>query len=109
MPTEAAEEYPSDEELLDIEEWPFADTIGLMEHVRRLWAYSDHGYWDAHRREDGTMVYRVSTAGWSGNEDLIAALKKNQIWWLTCWFSSTRGGHYEFHCPNLMKPSNAAP
>ena len=41
-------------------------------------------------------IWKVSTGGWSGCEDLIGALQENTIFWMMCWVSSRRGGHFEF-------------
>ena len=82
--------YPDDDELDKIANWPAADAIGLLRYVKHLWKYPE--YWN----ECGTGCCQISTGGWSGNEDLIAAMEKNRMWWLFHWHSSKRGGHYEF-------------
>lgn len=45
--------------------------------------------------------YRVSTGGWSENEEVIDALKCNIFFWTMYWYLSKRGGHYEFKCKPL--------
>lgn len=87
-----ADAYPTDEELKRIREWPIKkaeDGRALANYVRGLWYY-DAGDID----EDG--MWRPSTWGWYGNEELIGALEKNQLWWVLYWQSSRRGGHFEF-------------
>jgi hypothetical protein len=32
----------------------------------------------------------------SGNEDLIAAMQENEMWWTLHWQEIRRGGHYKF-------------
>jgi len=86
-----ADGYPTEKELQAIREWSWRDFAGLMEYLRERWAYAECGYW----YQDGN-TYRLSTAGWSGNEDMIRALQENRIFWSLCWLSSRRGGHYEF-------------
>lgn len=81
--------YPEEHELEKIWEWPYTDPRGLMEYVEELWTYPD--YW----KQDGDK-YTISTGGWSGNEDLIEAMEENIMFWLACWESSRRGGHFEF-------------
>lgn len=77
--------------------WPGEDFPALMEYVRARWRYAEDGYF----QKDGTHIYRLSTAGWSGNESIIGALQDNQIFWLLCWQESKRGGHYKFSVPKI--------
>jgi hypothetical protein len=86
--------YPTEEELKIISEWSYKDIRGLLEYAKERWLFANDGYW---RQEDNT--YYLSTAGWSGNEDIIQALGNNLIFWSLCWHSSKRGGHYEFVLP----------
>lgn len=90
--------YPEEDELKQIQEWDWKDSIGLLEFVRERWMYADCGYWE----RDG-LTYRISTGGWSGNESLIAALQENRPVWMFCWQSSRRGGHYEFEIPAALR------
>ena len=84
--------YPTEDELKKIVEWPHSDFKGLMDFIHSIWEYAECGYWvQKHKR------YYVSTAGLSGNEDIISALEKNLIFWIMCWQQSKRGGHYIFH------------
>lgn len=85
--------YPTEEELRKISEWDFHDLENLMEYVKSKWMFAD-SYW----HQEGKTYY-LSTAGWSGNEDLIQALRENTMFWTMCWYSSRRGGHYEFKLP----------
>lgn len=85
--------YPTEETLRQIREAPTLkreDCITLLAAVREVWSYAD-GYWE----QEGD-VYRLSTAGWSGNEDIIGALQDNHAFWVLHWLSSRRGGHFEF-------------
>ena len=68
--------------------------IDLMDYIKSKWRYADCGYW----KEKGDK-YCISTAGWSGNEDIVYALKLNVMFWSLCWVQSRRGGHYIFQKP----------
>lgn len=81
--------YPDDEELNRIAEWPYADIAGMLKFVRGLWTYQK--FW----AQEGDKL-SISTGGWSGNESLVAAMQENRMFWMICWYSSRRGGHYEF-------------
>jgi hypothetical protein len=85
--------YPTSEQLRKIEAWK-EDYKGLMEFIRPIWEFNDCGYF----RNRGSR-YWLDTAGWSGNEDIIVALKKNIMFWMFCWQQSRRGGHYIFQIP----------
>jgi hypothetical protein len=91
--------YPTEEELEKIRQWPHErQWVGLMEFVESIWWNPEWGW-----TKEGT-TYRISTGGWSGNEDLIGALKANTMFWLCCWQSSRRGGHYEFVVRGVKPP-----
>jgi hypothetical protein len=92
-----SDDYPSDEELKTIEDWPHTDIRNLIKYVKDLWHIPEWGWREtpSPEPEQGT-IYLISTGGWSGNEDLIMALQKNLMFWPLCWYSSRRGGHFEF-------------
>ena len=102
--------YPTEEALEKIASWPHTDGwTELLAFVRELWLYSDYGFWDEEKNvttidfPNYTVVadvYDISTGGWSGNETIIEALRKNWMFWNFCWYQSTRGGHYIFHVKN---------
>jgi hypothetical protein len=50
-----------------------------MAFVRSLWKYADWSWSQEGRR------FSISTAGWSGNEELIEAMQENFIFWALCW------------------------
>lgn len=91
--------YPTTADLDRIREWEIksgADLQDLWSFVRSLWSYpeyfcEDNGQWS------------ISTGGWSGNEDVIAALQGNWTFWLLCWQQSRRGGHYIFDLVPCVK------
>ncbi len=85
--------YPTDEALKMIENWDvFAHKQEFIDYLESLWSqdfnYNGAGYQD--------KLLRLSTGGWSGNEDIIQAMRKNTMFWLFAWEQSRRGGHYIF-------------
>ena len=91
------EEYPDEAELTRIREWPHTDAAGWFAYIKGLWRYAESGYWT----ESRPGLYEISTGGWSGNEEIIAAMRANTILWSLTWISSRRGGHYEFEVRNV--------
>ena len=87
--------YPTELTLALISNWQHARGFrGLMEYVRLAWKHGDV-YFHSEETEEGTL-YELHTTGWSGNEELIAALQKNSLFWVLHWQESGRGGHYKF-------------
>ncbi len=91
--------YPTEIALKHISSWEYGRNYKeLMDFVGSLWTYPK--FWDCFTdvEEDRStgVKYLVSTGGWGGNEDLICALQENTVFWTLCWYSSRRGGHYEF-------------
>lgn len=96
--------YPTEKSLDIIKNWEYTKGFGnLLDFIYTIWAYNDAGYWTVNRNlpheyhKDKLMdVYNISTAGWSGNENIIRALQENRIFWMSCWYQSRRGGHHIF-------------
>lgn len=94
--------YPTEEEVARIKEWPHEDLRGLMEFVRSLW-------WPDQKIPQDGNTYRLATGGWSGNEDIVSALRSNMMFWVLCWESSRRGGLHIFTLPsNKNSPAESA-
>lgn len=95
--------YPTDDELVYIRNWPWNDIKSLFEFIRERWMYADCGYLHEEESENEfhemCRFYFLHTGGWSGNESLIDALQENTMVWSITWYSSTRGGHYQFIVP----------
>jgi len=93
--------YPTPHLLWVVEHWPYQDDGKFMEFLKQFWY---HAWWgwksseEDHPYRQGRKVikYRISTAGWSGNESLIAAFERNSTLWWKLWEQSRRGGHYIF-------------
>ncbi len=85
--------YPSDGEIVSIQKWDIKtskDCEALLDYGRAIWEYEDWG-WNKTRHR----VY-CSTGGWSGNEEIVDAMRKNFIFWAQAWVQSRRGGHFIF-------------
>lgn len=87
-------DYPTEIELETIRYWVVDDLDeyhAIMDYIHDRWQYANSGYWT----QEGD-IYKISTAGWSGNESLIGAMQDNFVFWAMYWVSSRRGGHYVF-------------
>ena len=97
--------YPTEEELEKVKTW-YRDTPdnawGLVEYLRSIWWLPDRHVVVYRGRDSlfGKQVWKLTlhTGGWSGNEDIIFALKTS-LFWFFHWQMSRRGGHYWFHLP----------
>ena len=97
--------YPTNAALDVIRLWHWNDTKGWFKFIEGLWYMKDWGWveceggLDEHtnqRLNDKTTRFHISTAGWSGNEDIIRAMQSNSMMWQLNWIQSRRGGHYIF-------------
>jgi len=83
--------YPTEEELNEIRTWIINNENyhNLMAFVKSCWHWHDNIIRKGNK-------YTLITGGWSGNEEIIAALKSNHLFWMLYWHSSTRGGRHIF-------------
>ena len=88
--------YPTEDTLQRIETWPWTDFDALLEYVTDC----VDGYGSVWK-ENGEL--KMITGGWSGNESVIAALQKNNVFWTMYWNSSHRGGLHTFKILKLGK------
>ncbi len=91
-PSFDADGYPTEETLTAITTWPAGRRYDLVSFICEAWHYPERA---VHNEVRATLY--LSTAGWSGNESIIAALQENIIFWTLYWFKSQRGGHFWFH------------
>jgi len=92
-------EYPTDEQLKTIAEWdcPKNGFMPLVEYIRTIW-------WGADSQMKLTgKKFELHTGGWSGNEEIIYALKQNFVFWTACWYKHVTGRHYYFKIKKLKK------
>lgn len=104
--------YPTDAALELVTKWHWADCKGLFEFISGIWYLRSWGWTevdaskldkddDDYDEKGGELLF-ISTAGWSGNESIIRALKDNHMAWMLCWVQSRRGGHFIFE-PHQFK------
>lgn len=85
-------DYPTDEELERLTKWDYNDAPGWFAFAKEVGNYwPDDEFWD-----EVNGRYYISTGGWSGNEDIIAAMRENRVLWMFWWESHRSGGHYSF-------------
>lgn len=102
------EGYPTEQELDAISKWDMSKPEAIKElwkYIGERWAYKDWGWSVKPATEDDLHYMRhkyilsLSTAGWSGNESIISAMKQNLIFWSMNWIEHRRGGHFKFEYP----------
>src|SRR5438105_10118543 len=81
--------YPTDDELQRIKDWPFTDIDNMFTFVKSIWHWGVPPEWE----HDGVLY--LATGGWSGNEDISAAMNINFAI-RSRWICSTRGGAHEY-------------
>lgn len=101
--------YPTEAAITHLTEWgdassessPVFDVNGAIDFMRSLWHMSEWGIHDTiepdecavYRLTDGHRYVKMSTGGWSGNEELMNAFQER--WWRRQSIVVTRrGGHY---------------
>lgn len=95
------EGYPTDEWLQYLRTYKPDESLPLLTFVKEVlvngWYMSDWGF-ILHRKYKGKRKLELHTGGWSGNEEIITAIKSNM--WLTHfqmrYFMWRTGGHYFF-------------
>lgn len=101
--------YPTSTALAVIEFWPYKDPKGWFEFIEPLWQLGDWGWRIKYLPtfDDGEhIVYELRTAGWSGNEQIIRAMEKNELLWQHHWLESRRGGYHQFEVKEY-EPTNS--
>ena len=99
-------DYPDEKTLEIIQNWDIINdgVEPLLELLENEWAYSDMGGFKRKKScDDAKEILELHTYGWSGNEDIIYALKNNFAFWSIFWWKSERGGHYWFEIKEIPK------
>ncbi|GAH59308.1 unnamed protein product [marine sediment metagenome] len=86
--------YPDAKSLKAIERWNILKQgiQGLLDLVQQN-TWPDEPLSITGKR---VLYFQYHTLGWSGNEDTIAALRHNILFFPFFWQKSVRGGHYYF-------------
>ena len=89
--------YPTEEELQTIKTWDLSknDVHKFFLYLQENWWMADWGF-KIDESDEEYITIEMHTGGWSGNEDVIQALKEHFIFWSMYWHTHTRGGHYYF-------------
>jgi len=113
--------YPTEEQLQTIRDWSPDDLSGWMDFIHGIWAYAEDGFWaevdydrevyvsndiQTEQAIEHQKEYNISTAGWSGNEEIIEAMMQNYIMWSLYWDQSNRGGHFVFKDQPFIKSNS---
>lgn len=87
--------YPDEASLKEIKEWDILKqgVQGLLDLVEENTNLVDFSFSITGKR---VLRFEYHTGGWSGNEDVIGALRENMLFFSMYWEKSTRGGHYYF-------------
>jgi len=95
--------YPSEVVLKEMREFDVfkRDIDELIELIRNEWEFADCGYFTYKRKYRGIRLLKISTGGWSGNEEIIDALRSNFIFWSSLWYTHRTGGHYSFRIHDM--------
>ncbi len=98
-------EYPTEEDLKKIEEWDYLDFENLALFVQSIWHWGEDyarlSDWKVNEFNTDYRMLELITGGWSGNEDIICALNRNQMFNMMCWYSSHRGGHHIYQIKRI--------
>lgn len=97
--------YPTESAEKIVAMWPSDDAKGWFTFINSIWHLKSWGWSEGEEphdcnKERKVYRYHISTAGWSGNESLIAAMKNSSLLWHFTWVQSRRGGHYIFEIDN---------
>ena len=93
--------YPDEASLKGIEKWDILKqgVQGLLDLVEENTCTPD---WSFSLKGKRVLRFEFHTGGWSGNEDVINALRNNIFFFPMFWEKSTRGGHYYFKINNMQ-------
>lgn len=95
-------DYPTHDQLERIRTWDYKDPQGWFAYLQSAWHWEEYGPQEVPCEDEGYIEIWCSTGGWSGNEELIEAMRANRMLWaLTVW-AWRRGGHHTFRYPRIV-------
>jgi hypothetical protein len=107
-----ADGYPTEAALDRLANWPHPDFGAALDFAMTLWHWPDAASHDINAHEAGVLhatpeerYVRFATGGWSGNEAVIAALRKNFMIRAMCWRLSASGGLHIYRYPPTESPN----
>lgn len=94
--------YPDEVSLKAIKEWDVLKkgVKGLLDLIQENTNWPDRQISITGKR---ILRFEYHTGGWSGNEDVIDALRQNFLFWSLFWKKSISGGHYYFRIMPIEK------
>jgi hypothetical protein len=87
--------YPTEDGLRLLSEWNIAteDVSTMLKVLQSMWRSNKSGFVLTGKRVQHLQLH---TGNLPGNEEIINALKKNEIFWGRYWRTHRKGGHYYF-------------
>ena len=94
--------YPDEASLKEIKEWNITKegVQGLLDLVEENTHFGD---WSFCIKGKHVLWLEYHTGGWSGNEDVIDALRSNLLFFPLYWKKTEVGGHYYFKIKPIVK------
>jgi hypothetical protein len=108
-------DYPTEAALKRIRKWDPMDAAGALDFVASIWNWPEFGVSSVLRPEEAAVVgaeggeryLRLATGGWSGNEDIVGALRANRILSAFTWKLTASGGLHIYEYPACQaKPAS---
>ena len=94
--------YPTEETLALVKGYS-GSVLAFFEELKKVWHlaswgwHEENGFQYGWRHKDHKVNrFHISTAGWSGNESLIEAMRENYFLWHFSWVQERVGGHFIF-------------
>lgn len=85
--------YPTSKTLRAIRNWPYDKAEELFLEIQKYW-FGGEDY--CHKDDSAPGCWRISSAGWSGNESCLSEMQQNYMLWMQIFVCHKVGGHYVF-------------